>query len=430
MITPQEVRSAERLKSLRLSGLLDTPPEAAFDRFAELAHQIIGVPVVLVSLVDEDRQFFKSQIGLPEPWASARETPLSHSFCQHVVNTKQPLIVSDARENDLVKDNLAVADIGIIAYAGIPLETSDHQILGSFCAIDSQPRQWSDNEILVLKSLAEMVIREVELRKLAQEYQSRFDTLQKAEMRRDDLVHMIVHDLRTPLSSLSGGLQALDVLLAEDADDSQRQMLDIARRGARSLSQMVDTILDVSRGEAGLLDVNCKPISPLSLINIALEQTQSLSQKKSQSLSVEVAGDLPTLCADESKLSRVLVNLLGNAIQYTPAKGRIHITVERDTDDSQSQLWRVHDNGSGISQGELQTIFEKFGQGTAANRSAPSSGIGLTFCKMVVEAHGGRIWAESEVGQGSRFCFTIPPEHIQNARAQRSTSLEIDTTQN
>jgi GAF domain-containing protein len=136
-----------RLSALQRSALLDTPAEERFDRITRLASAVLGVPVTLVSLVDNRRQFFESQHGLPEPWASQRETPLSHSFCQHVVSRAAPLVVSDARQDPLVRDNLAVSDMGIVAYAGIPITSADGQVLGSFCAIDTQPHEWTEAEL-------------------------------------------------------------------------------------------------------------------------------------------------------------------------------------------------------------------------------------------------------------------------------------------
>ena len=154
----------DRLAALRHSALLDTPVEAAFDRLTRLATTILGVPVSLVSLVDGDRQFFKSAIGLPEPWASRRETPLSHSFCQHVVRDAMPLVVADARLDPLLSTNLAISELGVVAYAGIPIMTSDGYALGSFCAIDSKPRAWTEHEIGILGELTALVVSEIELR--------------------------------------------------------------------------------------------------------------------------------------------------------------------------------------------------------------------------------------------------------------------------
>ncbi len=153
-----------RLSALQRSALLDTPVEERFERITRLASAVLGVPVALVSLVDDHRQFFKSQHGLPEPWASRRETPLSHSFCQHVVSQAAPFIVSDAREHPLVRDNLAIRDLGVVAYAGIPIQSSDGQVLGSFCAIDTKPHEWTESEIDTLRQLGALLRTELELR--------------------------------------------------------------------------------------------------------------------------------------------------------------------------------------------------------------------------------------------------------------------------
>jgi diguanylate cyclase (GGDEF)-like protein/PAS domain S-box-containing protein len=157
------VLAAPRLAALDRTALLDSAAEGAFDRFTRIASRLLGVPVSLVSLVDADRQFFKAQLGLPEPWAAARETPLTHSFCQHVVAARAPLVVDDAREHPLVGDNLAVPDLGVVAYLGVPIEV-DGEALGSLCAIDGRPRAWTDADVAVLADLADAVRTEVGLR--------------------------------------------------------------------------------------------------------------------------------------------------------------------------------------------------------------------------------------------------------------------------
>jgi PAS domain S-box-containing protein len=153
-----------RLSALQRSALLDTPVEERFDRITRLASAVLGVPVALVSLVDDHRQFFKSQHGLQEPWASRRETPLSHSLCQHVVMRAEPLVISDAREHPLVRDSLAISELGVVAYAGIPIQSSDGHVLGSFCAIDTKPHEWTESEVDTLRQLGELLRTELQLR--------------------------------------------------------------------------------------------------------------------------------------------------------------------------------------------------------------------------------------------------------------------------
>ncbi len=159
------VKAPERLEALRETGLLDTPPEEAFDRLTDLASRILDAPVSLVSLVDEDRQFLKSCVGVSEEVAEKRETPLSHSFCRHAVAAGEPFVVEDARRDPRVRENPAVEELDVIAYAGIPLVTGDDQALGSFCVIDDEPRDWTSGELSILRDLAASVMTEIELRR-------------------------------------------------------------------------------------------------------------------------------------------------------------------------------------------------------------------------------------------------------------------------
>ena len=150
----------ERLGALRRTGLVDTGPEPGFDRLTRLAARILRAPISLVSLVDDRRQFFKSAEGLEE---GLRETPLSHSFCQHVVRRGEPLVVEDATADPALADNLAIRDLHVRAYAGVPLRAPSGAVIGSFCVIDTVPRTWTADEVEVLQELAGSVMTEIEL---------------------------------------------------------------------------------------------------------------------------------------------------------------------------------------------------------------------------------------------------------------------------
>jgi GAF domain-containing protein len=158
-----------RLDALHATGLLDSDISPSFDRLARLASRVLHAPVALVSLVDADRQFFKSCLGLPEPWASRRGSPLTHSFCQHAVAAREPLVVNDAREHEVLRENLAIRDMGVVAYAGIPLIDSDGHALGTLCVIESQPRHWTTEQIQLLSDIAASVVTEIILAQAAGE---------------------------------------------------------------------------------------------------------------------------------------------------------------------------------------------------------------------------------------------------------------------
>jgi len=152
----------DRLAELHRTQLLDSPPDPAYDRIAEVAARMLEAPVALISLVDEDRQFFKSCVGLGEPWDSTRETPLSHSFCKHALDSAEPLVIEDARVHPLVRENLAIRDLDVIAYVGIPLITTRRHALGTLCVIDHRPRTWTTEQIEALHVLTTSVVAEIE----------------------------------------------------------------------------------------------------------------------------------------------------------------------------------------------------------------------------------------------------------------------------
>lgn len=159
---PDPVADSARLGALRRTGLLDSQPDEAFDRLAAMAARLLDAPIALVSLVDEDRQFFKSCVGLDEPWSTRRETPLSHSFCRHAVESGEPLLVRDARIHPLVRENLAIRDLAVVAYAGIPLITADGHALGTLCVIDHVAREWTPEQVAELEVVAAAVVAQIE----------------------------------------------------------------------------------------------------------------------------------------------------------------------------------------------------------------------------------------------------------------------------
>jgi GAF domain-containing protein len=150
-----------RLAAVRATGLLDAPVSPALDRLARVAARVVDAPVALVSIVDHDRQVFPGCCGLDEPWLSRRETPLSYSLCQHAIDTREPLVLDDAREHPALRDSGAVRELEVIAYAGIPLIGDDGHVLGTLCVIDHRPRAWTSEQIDVLRDLAHAVMTEI-----------------------------------------------------------------------------------------------------------------------------------------------------------------------------------------------------------------------------------------------------------------------------
>jgi PAS domain S-box-containing protein len=158
------LRDPARLAALHETELLHAPPEECFDRITRLASNLLHAPVSLLTLVDDRQQFFFSEVGLEEPWRSSRETPLSYSFCKHVVATGAPLLIDDAQRDPRVRGNPAIREMGVAAYAGFPLRVNDGYAIGDLCVIDHSPREWLPDEVSLLESLSAVVDREIEQR--------------------------------------------------------------------------------------------------------------------------------------------------------------------------------------------------------------------------------------------------------------------------
>lgn len=234
--------------------------------------------------------------------------------------------------------------------------------------------------------------------------QENFDRLQELEKSREDLMHMIVHDLRSPLTANLAGMEMIKMM--GSLNEAQQECLNISMRSGRNLLGIINDLLDVSKLEDGGLQLQIEPLDVAPLIHEVLEQIAPLIKDKKLQVQIDTAPDLPPVPADEDKLRRILFNLLSNAIKFTPQDGEIRLIIR--TEDEQV-LFAVSDQGEGIPPEAIHKIFEKFGQveSRKAGRKM-STGLGLTFCKRAVEAHGGRIWVESEVDHGSTFFFTLP----------------------
>jgi signal transduction histidine kinase len=226
--------------------------------------------------------------------------------------------------------------------------------------------------------------------------------LRRLEKLRDDLTHMVVHDLRHPLTVICGFLDILEFHEAQKLSPSTRELVTVARRSAEDLLNMIGSILDVSKIGAGEMKLQREPCDLDALIRAVLAATQPLPDNRT--VTFDATESSLTITADVGLIRRVLQNLLSNALKYTPAGGDVRIVV---TPSHGEVRVAVTDTGPGIAPEYHQRIFEKFGQ-VEDRKNRLGTGLGLTFCKLAVEAHGGRIGVESEVGKGSTFWLTLP----------------------
>jgi len=253
--------------------------------------------------------------------------------------------------------------------------------------------------------------------------------LKRAEEMRDGLTAMLVHDLRTPLTTMIGSLEMLHQQQGEPLPpDLQQELIGMSAQGAHRLLGLVNELLDISKMEAGEMHIRRETVQVPETVDRAVAQVAALDMGDRAHVVRDFAPDLPLVNADQELLTRVVINLVGNALKFTPRDGQVTVSARvimplREGpkeallltqqhplgDPDPVMLFSVRDTGEGIPQADLSRVFDKFGQveSRKAGRKM-STGLGLTFCKLAVEAHGGRIWVESELGKGSTFFFTVP----------------------
>ena len=237
------------------------------------------------------------------------------------------------------------------------------------------------------------------------------------EMMREDLTSMMVHDLRSPLASVLSGLEMMKELeINENSDPLTVQAMQISERSCQNMLTLVNSLLDINQLEAGKMPLERAPAPFPPLARSVVSRLSPLAAENDLTVHTELSPDLPLVVIDNEKIGRVLNNLLDNALKFAPAGGTVVIRAVHQKDELGNHLLcSVSDTGPGIPKEYHEKIFGRFAQvrGQAAPRGRRGSGLGLAFCKLAIEAHDGRIWVESEPGQGSIFYFTLPVADIE-----------------
>jgi signal transduction histidine kinase len=436
------VHDPARLEALRATDLLaaarDPEARAAFDRLARIAARALGVPAALVSLVDADRQVFLGCVGLSGEPGAARETPLSHSVCQHVVADPRPLLIEDARRDPRLAPGipgaLAVRDLGVTAYAGVPLATPDGHVLGAFCAVAAVPRRWTDDDVAVLTDLAAAATAEIALRAAAAaaraaraEAEAARAAAIAANQSKAAFLANMSHELRTPLNAIGGYAQLLDMGLHGPVSDAQRAALGRVQRAQTHLLGLINDVLNYAKLEAGRVEYDVRAVDVRDAVADVLPLVAPQIAAKGLALDVRLPETPCLVWADGEKLGQVLVNLLSNATKFTTprpdavgdARGRI--TVELATRragapgpggdapaPAESVFLRVADTGRGVPRAKHEAIFEPFVQvRTGYAQATEGTGLGLAISRDLARGMGGDLRVRSREGEGARFTVTL-----------------------
>jgi signal transduction histidine kinase len=403
MATQELTIPAANLEAANSTGLLDSLPEEAFDRLTKLAAQVMEAPVALVTILDQHRQFFKSSHGLDQPWCEMRQTPLTHSFCQYVVCSGEPLVLKDAREVEPYRHSLAIPDLNVVAYLGVPLKLFDISF-GVLCVIDSVPRNWGDREVNLARDLAMSVMSEVELRLKGRSLEQARRMLEEMVAVQNEFMGMAAHDLRTPLTVALG----YSKLLASDhvnLDPPHRKMASAIERNCQFMLRLIDDLLDLEALKSGKLSLLFQTVDLKALLAATVELNRFVAQAKQIEISLRIQPEQDEflLRADPQKLEQVFNNLVGNAIKYSPTG--THVQVELRHSDGWLEL-EVKDEGPGMSPECVQRAFQPFQRGESHGQKG--TGLGLAIVHRIVEGHHGTVTLSSVVGTGTSFVVRLP----------------------
>jgi signal transduction histidine kinase len=398
-VFPMQVLSdGDRLAVLAATGLLDTPPEEAFDRLTRLAAEFLDAPLAQVNLLDDQRQFSKSSV-VPEGWPQDPNTPLEDCYCKWAVAERAPVVVCDARTDPRTCDTSSLRDMNLVSYLGIPLILSSGHALGTLCVAGFEPREWTARELRVLQDLSASATNEVEMR---------LNAAARRELGRmkDEFISIVAHELRTPLTSIRGSLGLLASGRLDGTPQAQR-LLQIAAQNSDRLVRLINDMLDLDRMHSGRLEMEPGRHAVEPLVQQALDAVQGSAAELQVRMESRVDPGLQ-VWGDADRVVQVLVNLLSNAAKFSPAGALVEVIAE---DRGPNALFQVRDRGRGIPADRLDDIFERFRQVDSSDaRDKGGTGLGLAICRTIVQQHGGRIWVASEWGKGSTFFFTLPKD--------------------
>lgn len=389
---PLPANEVARLAALDRYDILDTQREQAYDDFTALAAQICSTPIALIGLIDERRQWFKSKIGM-----DGDETPRQLTFCAHTLVDNRILVVPDTFDDERFHDHPSVVGLQKVRfYAGAPIVTYDGYGLGTLCVIDDKPRTLTSDQQRTLEALSRQVMVHLELRRAMM-------MVRGAEAAKKKFVANVSHELRTPLTSIRG---ALALVLDGDhtIDQDSRELLTAAHRGANRLLSLVNDLLDLERVGSDELSVRKQDCALQEVFDRAAETVRPIAGDAGVRLTIAPAP--ATLHADSQRLSQVIINLLANAVRFSPKGGAVTVSVEPHGDHLRIL---IDDQGPGVPLSFRDSIFEPFKQveGSAVHQKG-GTGLGLAISHAIVKEHGGWIAVSDAPGGGARFTIGLP----------------------
>ncbi|MFT7409723.1 MAG: K+-sensing histidine kinase KdpD [Oleispira sp.] len=386
------VKETQRIEELLRYEVLDTEDERALDELTQLASVICGTPISLISLVDKDRQWFKSRVGLEAP-----ETPRDMAFCSHAILQKDIFEVPDASKDERFFDNpLVTGSPDIRFYAGAPLMSKSGMPLGTLCVIDTEPKKLDSSQQVALNTLAKQVVSQLELR-LHNRHLERMQTDQQK------ILAVMSHDLRSPFNGILG----LSKILQEEAGTLKPESLAAMAEGILESSlkvyQLLDELLQWSSNQLGAIQIELKATTLEPLIIETLDLMKESFALKKLNVINDTNNTLAAM-ADANLTKTIIRNLLANAIKYTPNHGTI--CIETQSKHGEIQLV-VTDTGKGVPENIQNQLFSSSVASQQGTIGELGHGIGLSLCGDFARQQRGYLFLDKSYKDGARLILNL-----------------------
>jgi signal transduction histidine kinase len=387
-IAPKPNDENKRLQNLKSYQILDTDFEEDYDEITKLASFICNTPIALISLIDSDRQWFKSKVGL-----EVRETSRDSAFCSHaILNKDDILIIKDTFADERFMDNPLVLDKpNIRFYAGAPLITKEGFSIGTICAIDKIPRELSIDQLNALKILSKQVIKLVELKKL--------------NSSKDKFLSILSHDIKSPFISILGFSEILKTEMDDLSKEEIKDMVEKIYSTSKDTYKFIENLLHWSMLESGKMEAIPENIVLNELVNNIISLLSGFAEQKNIELINNVSDNLFAY-ADRNMIFSLFQNLISNAIKFTSSGGSVKAQAKSMNGFVEI---KISDTGIGIEKLKLESLFElKSKDSTQGTSGELGTGFGLVLCKQFVKENKGQISVESELGKGTVFTILFP----------------------
>lgn len=393
--------------SAAASSILDT--DQLLQTVTNLTKERFNLYHVAVFVKEDETLRMAAGTLLPKGVTNPDETHVLHilqeqSLIARAARTRQPVIANDVSKVPYYLDHSTL--LGTQSEMAIPLIVGN-ELLGVFDLRSDMVNRFGEDEARIHVTLAAQVAVALQNAQLYAEQLEAAEQLREVDRLKSEFLASMSHELRTPLNSIIGFADVLLEGIDGPLNNRMSEDITLIRDSGRHLRSLIGEILDMSKIEAGVMELYYEEIDVPSLAEEIVANARSLAKDKQLDISLAVDPEVQTVEADRTRLTQVLLNLMSNAVKFTE-KGSVSLTLEEKNGDL---LASIKDTGIGIRQRDIPTIFEQFRQVDGSlTRKAGGSGLGIPISKSLVELHGGRMWVDSTVGKGSTFSFTIPKE--------------------